>query len=165
MIKLAYNKSEPNLVFEIEEICRVPINGGIVEYYKGVLTDTSTVPDTHIENYMVQVMAFESNWAEVPTDVGGTSNVNNTSITVDPETSKKTYGTPSGYTGINNVTVNAVTSAIDSNIAAGNIKDGVTILGVAGTYVKPDEPNLIAENIKKDVTIYGVTGTYEGTPQ
>lgn len=162
MIKLAYNKSEPNLVFEIEEICRVPMNGGIVEYYKGVLTDTSTVPDTHIENYMVQVMAFESNWSEVPTDVGGTSNVNNTSITVDPETSKKTYGTPSGYTGINSVTVNAVTSAIDSNITAGNIKDGVTILGVEGTYVKPDEPNLVAGNIKKDVTIYGVTGTYEG---
>ena len=32
------------------------------------------------------------------------------------------------------VTVNAVTSAIDDNIVAGNIKSGVTILGVEGTY-------------------------------
>ena len=30
--------------------------------------------------------------------------------------------------------LSAVTAAIDSNIAAGNIKSGVTILGVEGTY-------------------------------
>ena len=39
------------------------------------------------------------------------------------------------YEGLyNSVRVNAVTSSIDANIAAGNIKNGVTILGVQGTY-------------------------------
>ena len=38
------------------------------------------------------------------------------------------------YTGLSKVTVNAVTSDIDSNIVAGNIKEGVEILGVTGTY-------------------------------
>ena len=32
------------------------------------------------------------------------------------------------------MTVNAVTSSIDSNITAGNIKKDVVILGVTGTY-------------------------------
>ena len=36
MIKLAYNKENPNLVFEVEDIVRKSINGhGIVEYYRG----------------------------------------------------------------------------------------------------------------------------------
>ena len=39
------------------------------------------------------------------------------------------------YEGLyNSVRVNAVTSSIDANIVAGNIKNGVTILGVQGTY-------------------------------
>ena len=38
------------------------------------------------------------------------------------------------YTGLSKVTINAVTSDIDSNIVAGNIKEGVEILGVTGTY-------------------------------
>ena len=38
------------------------------------------------------------------------------------------------YTRIKDVKVNKVTAAIDSNIQAGNIKSGVTILGVTGTF-------------------------------
>lgn len=38
------------------------------------------------------------------------------------------------YNGLSQVTVAGVTSAIDSNIQASNIKSGVTILGVQGTY-------------------------------
>lgn len=37
---------------------------------------------------------------------------------------------------LSKVTVNAVTSSIDSNIIADNIKSGVTILGVTGTYTE-----------------------------
>lgn len=36
--------------------------------------------------------------------------------------------------GLSKVTVYGVTSSIDSNIQAGNIRDGVTILGVTGNY-------------------------------
>ena len=54
--------------------------------------------------------------------------------TVTPTTSKQTITAGSSYDGLDTVTVNAVTSAIDDNIVAGNIKSGVTILGVEGTY-------------------------------
>jgi hypothetical protein len=53
--------------------------------------------------------------------------------TVDPKTTKQTVTADSGYTGLSGVTVNAVTSSIDSNIQASNIKKGVTILNVTGT--------------------------------
>ena len=223
MIKLAFNKAEPNLVYAIDGVVREPINGGIVEYYIGTLKDTSTVPDTELANYKIQVMAFEQKWSEVPVDVSGTGNVNNQSKTVDPAITKSTIKPDTGYTGLDKVTVNAVTAAIDSNISAGNIKSGVailgvngtvtelvgetaqvtpttsaqtitpttgngltsvevtavtsaidanitaeniksgvTILGVEGTYVKPEDANLIPENIKSGVTIYGVEGTYTG---
>lgn len=39
-----------------------------------------------------------------------------------------------GYDGLSRVYVEGVTSAIDSNIRPENIKAGVTILGVLGTY-------------------------------
>jgi len=55
------------------------------------------------------------------------------SKTVNPSTNSQTV--TSDEDGLSSVTVNAVTSSIDQNIAAGNIKDGVTILGVTGTYV------------------------------
>lgn len=53
--------------------------------------------------------------------------------TVTPTTSKQNITADSGKV-LEKVTVNAVTSAIDANIVAGNIKSGVTILGVEGTY-------------------------------
>lgn len=54
--------------------------------------------------------------------------------TVTPTTSQQTITAGSGYDGLGTVTVNAVTAAIDESIVAGNIKSGVTILGVTGTY-------------------------------
>lgn len=64
-------------------------------------------------------------------------NVNPPSLqnkTVTPTTSKQTITAGSSYDGLGTVTVNAVTAAIDSNITAENIKSGVTILGVTGSY-------------------------------
>lgn len=54
--------------------------------------------------------------------------------TVTPTTAQQTITAGEGYDGLGTVTVNAVTAAIDENIVAGNIKSGVTILGVEGTY-------------------------------
>ena len=56
------------------------------------------------------------------------------SKTATPTTSQQVISADSGYDGLDEVTVSAVTSAIDANIVAGNIKDGVTILGVTGDY-------------------------------
>ena len=54
--------------------------------------------------------------------------------TVTPTTEQQTVTADTGKDGLGTVTVNAVTAAIDSNIKAENIKSGVTILGVEGTY-------------------------------
>lgn len=62
--------------------------------------------------------------------------------TVTPSTSSQTITADEGYTALENVTVNAVTSDIDNNIVAGNIKNGVSILGVTGNVVE-----LIGETI------------------
>lgn len=54
--------------------------------------------------------------------------------TIAPTTSQQTITAGTGYDGIGTVTVSAVTAAIDEHIVSGNIKSGVTILGVEGTY-------------------------------
>ena len=58
------------------------------------------------------------------------------SLTVTPSTTAQTLTPPSGTDGYNTVSVSAVTSAIDSDIQAGNIKSGVNILGVTGTVTE-----------------------------
>ena len=54
-------------------------------------------------------------------------------IDVTPTTSEQEITASSGKT-LRKVTVAAVTAAIDSDIVAENIKDGVDILGVTGSY-------------------------------
>lgn len=66
----------------------------------------------------------------VTVDVAGT--VNNQNKTVDPSISQQSITADAGYSGLGTVTINAVTSAIDQNIVANNIKSGITILGVEG---------------------------------
>ena len=56
--------------------------------------------------------------------------------TVEPSTSQQLIEPSTGYACFKNVTVNPVTSAIDSNIIPANIKKGVSILGVEGSYDK-----------------------------
>ena len=62
---------------------------------------------------------------------------------IEPSIGKQIVNADSGYDGLRQVTVNEVTSKIDSNIKADNIKQGVSILGVQGTL----EPG--AEVVKK----------------
>ena len=53
---------------------------------------------------------------------------------VNPTVEQQNITCDSGYNGLSNVVVNGVNSSIDSNIQSGNIKDGVSILGVTGNY-------------------------------
>lgn len=71
--------------------------------------------------------------ANFDTEISSISTVNNQNKTITPTTSQQTITPDQGYTGIGTATVNAVTSAIDQNIIAGNIKKDVVILGVTGT--------------------------------
>lgn len=55
--------------------------------------------------------------------------------TVDPQPYQQVVTFDSAEAdGLRSVTVNGVTSSVDSNITSGNIKEGVTILGVTGDY-------------------------------
>ena len=78
--------------------------------------------------------------------------------TVNPSTSQQTVVPDQGKDGLSTVTVNAVTNAIDANIQAGNIKSGVTILGVTG--------NVEEANFEPNKEFLGdVTGVYTVTPE
>ena len=55
-------------------------------------------------------------------------------LNVTPSTSAQVITAPEGTDGYSPVNVSAVTSAIDANITAGNIKKDVQILGVTGSY-------------------------------
>lgn len=68
---------------------------------------------------------------------GSVVELNGDTETVTPTTSQQIITPTSPKNALTQVTVNAVTSAIDQNIVASNIKDGVTILGVTGTYITP----------------------------
>ena len=68
------------------------------------------------------------------TAIGNISAANNTTLSVTPTTSAQNLSPSSPYTGYSSVSVSAVTSAIDSNITAENIKSGASILGVTGNY-------------------------------
>ncbi|MBQ2285413.1 MAG: hypothetical protein II244_07080, partial [Clostridia bacterium] len=59
---------------------------------------------------------------------------NNQNRTVTPTTNQQTLTVNSGYSGNGTVTVDAVTSAIDSSIQPENIKKDVVILGTTGSY-------------------------------
>lgn len=56
-----------------------------------------------------------------------------TQLSASPSTVAQTFTPPQGYDGYDEVSVAAVTSAIDSNIASENIVAGTSILGVAGS--------------------------------
>lgn len=57
-------------------------------------------------------------------------------LSITPTTTAQTYTAPTGTDGYSPVSISAVTSSIDSNISASNIKSGVSILGVQGTVTE-----------------------------
>ena len=72
----------------------------------------------------------------VPSVVNNVSTPVIDSLSITPTTSQQTITAPSGTDGYSPITVSAVDDTIDSNITSGNIKSGVTILGVTGTAPK-----------------------------
>ena len=68
------------------------------------------------------------------------------------------------YTRIKDVKVNKVTAAIDSNIQPGNIKSGVSILGVTGTFQGGDLTTMTVNPSTSPVT-YSVPEGYYGISQ
>ena len=93
------------------------------------------------------------------TILGVTGNVielNGETKTITPTTSQQVITPSQNKNAITEVTVNAVTSAIDSNIQADNIKKGVTILGVSGksSVVETDDATATNSDIASGKTAY-----------
>ena len=65
---------------------------------------------------------------------GGGGGANLTTLNVTPSTSAQQLTPTSPVDGWDVVNVSAVTASIDADIVAGNIKSGVNILGVTGSY-------------------------------
>ena len=85
------------------------------------------------------------------------SDINNQNKTVNPLTTQQNVIADQGYSGLGQVTVNAVTAAIDPNIQPSNIKKDVEVLGIIGTY--DPQPNLEAKTVT-----YTSNGTYTISP-
>lgn len=104
---------------------------------------------------------------EVTSTVVSTSALKLTDVNcVDPDLSYVKSGVTmtmcDGTTGAGTLVVADLT-----NLAAGNVKFGVTINGVVGAYTGaagPDLTNLVAGNVKSGVVISGVTGSYDNRP-
>lgn len=64
-----------------------------------------------------------------------------------PTTSVQEITPDQYYTGLSKVTINAVTSDIDEDIIPSNIKSGVSILGVIGTYEQGYFPSYEANTL------------------
>ena len=83
--------------------------------------------------------------------------------TVAPTTTQQIVTADSGKDGLSKVTVEAVTSSIDSNIVAENIKKDVTILGVTGTLESlPALADGYVVRWEREGQLYEVTNVKQG---
>ena len=78
------------------------------------------------------------------------------SNTFEPKTLPQSVTPTEGYDGLGKVDIAAVTSAIDPNILAENIKKNISILGVTGTYDNPQvnqESKTVTPSISSDIVV------------
>ncbi|MBQ2389119.1 MAG: hypothetical protein II305_03610 [Clostridia bacterium] len=107
-----------------------------------VTSDADGLSSVTVNPYVLDTKSIDASTVEqvVTSDADGLSSVTvNAALlqnrTVDASTVQVDVArTSNDYYGLRHVYINPVTSSIDSNIVAGNIKDGVTILGVTGNY-------------------------------
>lgn len=111
MIKIAFNRKHPELVFIIDKVVKIRLNDvqGLVEYYEGTLRDTSPVPDqTAATPFKVQVAGFGMRWREVPLDLSGATDLNiQPSKTTTPTLAEQVITADPDYTGLGKVIVKA----------------------------------------------------------
>ena len=114
--------------------------------------------DTDIQNIADSIRAkngsgYTYKVSEMSAAINGLEVLNGETVSITPSTSAQTITPSSGHNGITEVNVAAVTSSIDSNIQAENIKKDVSILGVTGTL---SEKQLGTKTITEN-------GTYKAT--
>lgn len=121
-----------------------------------ITSDEDGLSKVTIKPYVLSPLELDSSTAmQEITGQYGTVKVNPYVLddkTVDPSTNNITVR--SSKDGLSSVTVTPVTSSIDSNIAAGNIKRGISILGVTGTF---DGGTLQSKTVKSSTSKQTVT--------
>lgn len=127
----------------------IDLRGGSVPQIQEEVVIT---PSTEVQ-YAVPQMPYNA-FAKVTVNA---VDLNNQTKTVNSSTNSQTVEPDSGYTGLDSVTVNPVTSSIDPNIQAENIKKDVSILGVNGTLeAKEVEPDVVFMDYDGSI-LYGYT--------
>lgn len=104
----------------------------ITEQYVGMVNALSAIKDAI--NAEGGNITENTPYSEYASKITAVTNIEAKSIT--PTTSEQTITASGSVDGFSPLTVAAVTSAIDTNISAGNIKSGVSILGVDGSVVE-----------------------------
>lgn len=148
------------------EINRIKTN--ISEAYNIIREKGGTLPETqdsaHLsttieempstEDLSAELNAQDQKIAELENIIDNVTNPALQDKTVAPTTSQQVISADNDYYGLDEVTVSAVTSAIDQNITAENIKKDVSILGVTGTYEGSSggsEPNIFVQTTEPDI--------------
>ena len=134
-----------------------------------ITSDKDGLSSVTVEPYVLDSKTVNSSTAQqvITSDKDGLSSVTVEPYTldskmVDPSTSEQTV--TSSVDGLSSVTVNAVTSSIDPDIQAGNIKRGVEILGVTGTFdggslqSKEVNSSTNSQSVTPDSGYYGLSG-------
>lgn len=94
---------------------------------------------------------------------GSVAELNGSTTTINPSIVAQTVTPTAPSNGFTEVTVPAVTSAIDSNIQPENIREGISILGTVGTayipshYVDFDSTNGVLTKKAKLINLDGIT--------
>ena len=127
-----YNNNTGELVRDMIPVKRNSDNEiGMYDLVEGVYhpnLGTGAFTGGNTTNTYIVYQYDGTDWVDVTDDML----VPQTNVT--PTTSSQTLLIPVGYRGFKNITVNPVAASIDPNIVAENIKKGVTILGITGTY-------------------------------
>ena len=87
------------------------------------------------------------------------------SKTVTPSTSQQTVGPDNGYDGLSSVQVNAISPTKGAETFTPKTYNQTISSGrwLTGTQTIKGDANLVASNIKSGVSIFGVSGTYVGS--
>lgn len=105
-----------------------------------------------------QPVTAEDSFRSYATKIENISTINAQEKTVSPTTSQQLVTPDQNYNALSQVTVNAVTNSIDSNIQANNIKEGVSILGVQGSVVELNGETKTVKSTTVQQTILPSTG-------
>lgn len=109
--------------------------------------------------------ASESGFEDFAEDIGSIEVLNLQSRTISPSTTKQTIIPEEGYNGLSQVVINAISPTKSAQTYIPSTTNQTIASGrwLTGTQTIKGDTNLVANNIKKGVTIFNVAGTYEGT--